>query len=196
MSINAGMAFIATATWCGRCVTRAEWECWAFLQCPPTCCKRQSAMLKAVDPACFGVDIIARFSGIQHIEVCVTERVPVVVFLWDDVPDEWLIASAGGGQSHLVSIGSVDEAKAALRHGAARARRARHQGWRSHPRRRGQLPSRRPPQSSMQSLACLSWLRVALPMVGPLLLRWHSAPMPSGSGLAYSRASRPMPIPR
>ena len=45
--INAGMAFIATAPlWCGQCVTRVEWGCWAFLQCPPTYCKRQSAMSK------------------------------------------------------------------------------------------------------------------------------------------------------
>ena len=44
--INAGMAFIATAPLVRADVTRAEWECWAFRQCPPTCCKRQSAMSK------------------------------------------------------------------------------------------------------------------------------------------------------
>jgi hypothetical protein len=52
------------------------------------------------------------------------------------------------------------------------------------------------PQSSMQSLPCPSWLRVALPMVGPLLLRWHSAPMRSGSlssesALSASQRRRP-----
>ena len=50
-----------------------------MLQCPPTCCEQLS-----------GVNIIARFSGIEHIEVCVAEKVPVVTFFWDDPPDEWL----------------------------------------------------------------------------------------------------------
>ena len=48
--------------------------------------------------------------------------------------------------------------------------------------------------AAMQSLPFPSWLQVVLPMVGLLLLRWHSVPMRSGSGLACSRASRPMPI--
>ena len=57
---------------------------------PPDLLQAAIRDVKAVDPACFGVDIIARFSGIEHIEVCATEKVPVVVFFWDDAPDEWL----------------------------------------------------------------------------------------------------------
>jgi hypothetical protein len=57
---------------------------------PPDLLQEAIREVKAVSPACFGVDIIARFSGIEHIEVCVAEKVPVVVFFWDDMPDEWL----------------------------------------------------------------------------------------------------------
>jgi NAD(P)H-dependent flavin oxidoreductase YrpB (nitropropane dioxygenase family) len=65
----------------------------------------------------YGVNIIARFSGIEHIEVCVTERVPVVVFFWDDPPDEWLSRLRAAGSRIWFQVGSVDEAKAALRRG-------------------------------------------------------------------------------
>src|SRR6516225_7461185 len=30
--------------WRGPCVRWAEWECWALLQCPRTCCKLRSAI--------------------------------------------------------------------------------------------------------------------------------------------------------
>ena len=42
--INAGMAFIATAPLVRAVCNAAEWECWVFQQCRPTCCKRRSAM--------------------------------------------------------------------------------------------------------------------------------------------------------
>jgi NAD(P)H-dependent flavin oxidoreductase YrpB (nitropropane dioxygenase family) len=74
--------------------------------------------VKAVNPACFGVDIIGRFSTIEHIEVCVTEKVPVAVFFWDDVPHEWLSRLRAAGSHIWFQVGSVDEAKAALRRGA------------------------------------------------------------------------------
>jgi enoyl-[acyl-carrier protein] reductase II len=79
----------------------------------------QAAILdiKAIDPVSYGVNIIARFSGIEHIEVCVAEKVPVVVFFWDDPPDEWLSRLRAAGSHIWFQVGSVDEAKAALRRG-------------------------------------------------------------------------------
>ena len=74
--------------------------------------------IKAVEPACFGVNFIARFSAVEHIEVCVTEKVPVVVFFWDDAPDEWLSRLRATGTRIWYQVGSVDEAKAAVRRGA------------------------------------------------------------------------------
>src|SRR5215470_2955440 len=70
------------------------------------CCGRRSAV-KAADPACFGVDIIGRFSTIEHIEVCVTEKVPVAVFFWDDVPHEWLSRLRAAGSHIWFQVGSA-----------------------------------------------------------------------------------------
>jgi NAD(P)H-dependent flavin oxidoreductase YrpB (nitropropane dioxygenase family) len=49
--------------------------------------------------------------------VCVAEKVPVVVFFWDDPPDEWLSRLRAAGSHIWFHVGSVDEAKAAPRHG-------------------------------------------------------------------------------
>jgi hypothetical protein len=44
--INAGMAFDCYRAPGAGGVRPAEWECWALLQCPPTCCKQRFAILK------------------------------------------------------------------------------------------------------------------------------------------------------
>ena len=84
---------------------------------PPEVLQGAIREIKAADPACFGVDIIARFSGIERIEVCVTEKVPVVVFFWDHAPDAWLSRLRAAGCRIWFQVGSIDEAKAALQRG-------------------------------------------------------------------------------
>ncbi len=54
---------------------------------PPNVLRATIRDIKAVNPVSYGVDIIARLSGIEHIDVCVMEKVPVVVFFWDDAPE-------------------------------------------------------------------------------------------------------------
>src|ERR1700733_13295379 len=85
---------------------------------PPDVLQAAIRDIKAVKPASYGVDIIARFSGIEHIEVCVAEKVPVVAFFWDDPPDEWLSRLREAGIDIWFQAGSVAEAKAAHRRGA------------------------------------------------------------------------------
>jgi NAD(P)H-dependent flavin oxidoreductase YrpB (nitropropane dioxygenase family) len=85
---------------------------------PPDVLQEAIRSIKAVNPSCFGADFIGRFSGIEHIEVCVAERVPVVVFFWDDVPEEWISRLRAVGSHVWFQVGSVEEAKAALRQGA------------------------------------------------------------------------------
>jgi enoyl-[acyl-carrier protein] reductase II len=85
---------------------------------PPNVLQAALRDIKTAGPACFGVNFIARFSGIEHIEACVTEKVPVVVFFWDDPPDEWLSRLRAAGSDIWFQVGSVDEAKAAIRRGA------------------------------------------------------------------------------
>ena len=67
---------------------------------PPDVLQAALRDIKAGEPACFGVNFIARFSGIEHIEVCVAEKAPVVAFFWDDPPDEWLSRLRAAG-SHV-----------------------------------------------------------------------------------------------
>ena len=116
--INAGMAFIATVPLARAVCNAGGMGMLGIPAMPPDVLQAAIRDVKAVDPACFGVDIIARFSGIEHVEVCVTEKVPVVVFFWDDAPDEWLSRLRAVGTHIWFQIGSVDEAKAALRRGA------------------------------------------------------------------------------
>ena len=98
--INAGMAFIATAPLARAVCNAGGMGMLGMAAMPPGVLQAAIRDIKAVEPACFGVDIIARFSGIEHIEVCVTEKVPVVVFFWDDAPDEWLSRLRAAG-SHI-----------------------------------------------------------------------------------------------
>lgn len=116
--INAGMAFVATAP-LARAVCKAGGMGMLGIAAMPAEVQQAAIRdIKAVNPGCFGVDIIARFSRIQHIEVCVREQVPVVAFFWDDPPDEWLSRLRAAGSHIWFQVGSVDEAKAAFRRGA------------------------------------------------------------------------------
>src|SRR6201987_2267917 len=115
--INAGMAFIATAPLARAVCEAGGMGVLSAPAMPPDALQNAIRDVKAVNPACFGVDIIARFSGIEHIEVCVTEKVPVVVFFWDDAPDQWLSRLKAAGSHIWFQVGSVDEAKAAFRRG-------------------------------------------------------------------------------
>ena len=115
--INAGMAFIAMAPLVRAVCKAGGMGMLGTPAMPPDVLQAAIRDIKAVDPACYGVDIIPRFSGIEHIEVCVTEKVPVIVFFWDDAPDEWLSRLRAAGSHIWFQVGSVDEAKAAVRRG-------------------------------------------------------------------------------
>jgi NAD(P)H-dependent flavin oxidoreductase YrpB (nitropropane dioxygenase family) len=115
--INAGMAFIATAPLVRAVCSAGGMGILGSAAMPPDVLQAAIRDIKAVDPVSYGVNMIARFSGIEHIEVCVAEKVPVVVFFWDDPPDEWLSRLRRAGSHIWFQVGSVDEAKAALRRG-------------------------------------------------------------------------------
>src|ERR1700761_3696331 len=116
--INAGMAFMATAPLVRAVCQAGGMGMLGAAAMPPDVLQAEIREVKAVNPACFGVDIIPRFSAIEHIDVCVAERVPVVVFVWDDPPDEWLSRLQAAGTHIWFQVGSVEEARASLRRGA------------------------------------------------------------------------------
>src|SRR5215467_8717394 len=116
--INAGMAFIATAPLLRAVCSAGGMGMVGSAAMPPDVLQAAIRDIKAIDPVSYGVNMIARFSGIEHIEVCIAAKVPVVVFFWDDPPDEWLSRLRRAGSRIWFQVGSVDEAKAALRRGA------------------------------------------------------------------------------
>ena len=113
--INAGMAFIATAPLVRAVCKAGGMGMLGAPAMPPAVLRAALRDIKAANPVCYGVDIIARFSSIEQIEICVAEKVPVVVFFWDDPPDEWLSRLRAAGCHIWFQVGSLDEAKAALR---------------------------------------------------------------------------------
>jgi enoyl-[acyl-carrier protein] reductase II len=114
--INAGMAFIATASLV-RAVCSAG-GMGTLGGSPPDVLQAAIRDVKAVAPASYGVNIIPRAAGTEHIDVCVAEKVPVVVFFWDDPPDDWLSRLRAAGSHVWFQVGSVAEAKAERRRGA------------------------------------------------------------------------------
>ena len=116
--INAGMALIATAPLVRAVCSAGGMGMLGGAAMPPDVLQAAIRDIKAVNPVSYGVNIIARFSGIEHIEVCVAERVPVVVLFWDDPPDDWLSRLRAAGSHIWFQVGSVAEARAACRRGA------------------------------------------------------------------------------
>jgi len=116
--INAGMAFIATAPLVRAVCTAGGMGMLGATAMPPDVLEAALRDIKAAHPACFGVNFIARFSGIEHIDVCVREKVPVVAFFWDEPPDEWLSRLRAAGSHIWFQVGSLGEAKTALERGA------------------------------------------------------------------------------
>src|SRR5215470_17734599 len=116
--INAGMAFIATAPLARAVCSAGGMGMLGGAAMPPGLLQAAIRDIKAVNPASYGVDIIARFSSSEQIDVCVAEKVPVVVFFWDDPPDEWLSRLRAAGTRIWFQVGSVAEARDARRRGA------------------------------------------------------------------------------
>jgi NAD(P)H-dependent flavin oxidoreductase YrpB (nitropropane dioxygenase family) len=116
--INAGMAFIATAPLVRAVCSAGGIGMLGSAAMPPDVLQAAIRDVKVVNPACYGVTIIARFSGIEHIEVCVAEKVPIVVFFWDDPPNDWLSRLRAAGSHIWFQVGSVAEARDARRRGA------------------------------------------------------------------------------
>jgi NAD(P)H-dependent flavin oxidoreductase YrpB (nitropropane dioxygenase family) len=68
----------------------------------------------------FGVDLIFENTAFgpstteEHIDVCVAERVPVVVFFWNQPPDAWIARLHGAGVKVWMTVGSVRQAREAV----------------------------------------------------------------------------------
>jgi len=62
----------------------------------------------------FAVNFIPRFIEKRHIEICVEEKVPIVIFFWDDAPIDYINYLKQNNIKIWVQVGSLDEAQKAV----------------------------------------------------------------------------------
>ncbi len=116
--ISAGMAFVATADLPIAVSKAGGLGVMSGSGLPPDYLKAQIQKMKmALGNKPFGVNFIPRFIQIDHIEACIIEKVPVVVFFWDDVPPQYLSRLKANNIKIWVQIGSHAEAQAAVKAG-------------------------------------------------------------------------------
>jgi NAD(P)H-dependent flavin oxidoreductase YrpB (nitropropane dioxygenase family)/hemoglobin-like flavoprotein len=116
--VNAGMGFVATAPLAAAVCRAGGLGMIGIAAMSPQTLRSQIGEVKQATNRAFGVDIIARFSTPEQIEVLVDERVPLVVFFWDEPPADWIAQLHAAGSKIWVQVGSVAEAQAALAQGA------------------------------------------------------------------------------
>ena len=115
--VNAGMAFIAQAELAAAVCKAGGLGMIGVAAMSPDELTSQIRTIRAGSNRAFGIDIIARFSPPEHIDVLLAEKPSVVTFFWDAAPDGWIARLREAGVRVWVQIGSVAEAKAALAEG-------------------------------------------------------------------------------
>lgn len=116
--VNAGMAFVATAPLATAVCEAGGLGMIGIAAMSPDVLRAQIGAIRHATDRSFGVTIIARFSPPEQIDVLVQERVPVVVFFWDEAPAAWIARLRAVGSKIWFQIGSVAEARAAMTQGA------------------------------------------------------------------------------
>ena len=116
--VNAGMAFVATAPLATAVCNAGGLGMIGIAAMSPPVLRAQIDDIRRATSRPFGVNIIARFSTPEQIDVLVEGRVPVVVFFWDEAPADWIARLRAAGSKIWFEIGSVAEARAAMARGA------------------------------------------------------------------------------
>lgn len=115
--VNAGMAFVATAPLAAAVCKAGGLGMIGIAAMDPAFLRAQIDEIRRATDQAFGVDIIARFSTAEQIDVLVEEKVPLVVFFWDDAPAAWIARLHAAGSKIWIQVGSVAEARAAIARG-------------------------------------------------------------------------------
>ena len=115
--VNAGMAFIATSKLAAAVCRAGGLGTIGCAAMSPDFLREEIGRIRSATNHAFGIDIIPRFSPPEHIEVLAQEKVPLVIFFWDDVPDAWIATLHAAGVKVWMQIGSVEEARRAIEQG-------------------------------------------------------------------------------
>jgi len=108
---SAGMAFIATAPLVKAVCAAGGFGVLGSAGMPPEVLQSAIREIQKAGNSAFGVNIIPRFATAEHIAVCTAERVPAVVFYWDDPAQEWVSDLKSAKVRLAYQVGSVAEAK-------------------------------------------------------------------------------------
>ena len=91
---------------------------------PPPAVRDMIRKTRSLTSRPFGVDYVVADTALgpattaEHIEVCIQERVPVVVFFWNVPPADWIARLRESGIRIWIQAGSIDRAKKAVAIGA------------------------------------------------------------------------------
>jgi NAD(P)H-dependent flavin oxidoreductase YrpB (nitropropane dioxygenase family) len=87
---SAGMAFVATTPLTNAVCAAGGFGVLGSAGMPPEVLRGAIRDIRQDGHSAFGVNIIPRFATAEHVAVCAAEKVPLVVFYWDDPAPDWL----------------------------------------------------------------------------------------------------------
>jgi nitronate monooxygenase len=123
--ISAGMGFLALPPLAAAVSSAGGLGVLGCGASPPPVAQEMIRAVRALTSRPFGVNFLIDISPIfgpftvdAHIDVCVAERVPLVVFHWHMPPAAWVERLHAAGTKVWIQIGSVAEAHAAVALGA------------------------------------------------------------------------------
>ena len=118
--VSAGMGFYAVPTLVAAVSNAGGLGVLGVAPEPAPRLREMIHAVKALTARPFGVDFIVVDTAFgpattaEHIEVCLAERVPVVVFFWQAPPGPWVEQLQAVGTRVWMQVGSVPEARAAV----------------------------------------------------------------------------------
>src|SRR5215468_5199982 len=118
--VSAGMAFLAMPPLVAAVSNAGGLGMLAPGPVPPMALKQLIHATRQLTIRPFGVDFIVETTGFgplteeQHVEVCIEERVPVVVFFWHLPPVSWIQRLKSSGTKVWLQAGSLERAQEAV----------------------------------------------------------------------------------
>ncbi len=122
--VSAGMGFLALPELAAAVSNAGGLGLLGVAPAPAPLMQAMIHQTRALTSRPFGVDLIVEDTAfgptttVEHIEVCLAERVPVVVFFWHLPPGEWAVRLREAGAKVWMQVGSVESARAAVAAGA------------------------------------------------------------------------------
>src|SRR5215468_1205963 len=122
--ISAGMGFIALPELASAVSNAGGLGLLGVGVSPPPATQAMIRAIKSQTSRPFGVNFIVEETALgpcatdEHIEICVTEGIGVVVFFWNLPPADWIERLHGAGAKVWMQVGSVEQARRAAQAGA------------------------------------------------------------------------------